>query len=665
MSRTPTLTIHDSRSTRVSCRHQDREKNSCAARHLFLHGTSFFVGLIFSISLSSQDLGKGFSDHGVASPISNHRGTVATTDGDGRNVVLVWLFDYRGGYALLMIDAETGKSEEFPLPFAPGRDTPYSSILSSENKFYTLFNGNFVEFDPVRRAFTFHHTTMPKMAMGMTEDDNGIIWAVTYPNSGVVSYNPYTSEIKDYGYVYRQNWLQYQRFVAADDSGWIYFAVGNTASQIIAFDPVSGQGKPVLQEPSRKRGMAYVYRNMNGKVYGQALQDPKEDWYELHRGNALKVSGHDPRPKEIITGSQSLFHVRFPDGKIIQSCDLVERKLVVADSKTGNTRDVRFEYTSEGAWVMGVAAAPDGTISGGTAFPMRYFGYDPRTNTWVNRPAYGQFNTVARQGKHFFFGVYPHGILLEWDPFKPWITTEKNKPGTNPLYLTDVSPVINRPHRLVAHPDKKTIIMSGTPEYGYTGGGLLIWDREKNTQTVLKDTDIIPNQSTMSLAVLPKRKLLGGTTTSPGTGGEKKAEEAEVYIIDMMSKRVEWRSVLFPGVQEYSDMCTGSGGLVYGIADKKKFFVFDPEKKKVVHEYDVGELFGPTTAEQSPRIFVFGPEKEIYLLFVKGIVKLDPVSFRLEMIAESPVPIQAGGDYFEGHIYFVNGSHLYSYKLND
>ena len=48
---------------------------------------------------ATEDLGNGFQDHGVATPVSNHRGTVATIDGQGRNVVLVWLFDHRGGYA--------------------------------------------------------------------------------------------------------------------------------------------------------------------------------------------------------------------------------------------------------------------------------------------------------------------------------------------------------------------------------------------------------------------------------------------------------------------------------------------------------------------------------------------------------------------------------------
>jgi hypothetical protein len=37
-----------------------------------------------------------------------------------------------------------------------------------------------VEFDPVKGAFTFLHDTKPQMAMGMTEDDNGVLWSVTY-----------------------------------------------------------------------------------------------------------------------------------------------------------------------------------------------------------------------------------------------------------------------------------------------------------------------------------------------------------------------------------------------------------------------------------------------------------------------------------------------------
>ncbi|MCL4691484.1 MAG: hypothetical protein KJ060_03125 [Candidatus Hydrogenedentes bacterium] len=201
--------------------------------HATRHGlTGILLALVLSSSAlaATEDLGNGFLHHGVATPVSNHRGTVATVDGESDNVLLVWLFDHRGGYALLAIDAATGDSVEYPVPFPPGGDCPYASILSSNNKYYTHFNSYFCEFDPATRAFTFFEKTTPQMAMGMTEDDNGIIWSVTYPNSGVVSFNPETREFTDYGAVYDQNWKQYQRYVAADDAGWIYFGIGSTAS---------------------------------------------------------------------------------------------------------------------------------------------------------------------------------------------------------------------------------------------------------------------------------------------------------------------------------------------------------------------------------------------------------------------------------------------------
>jgi hypothetical protein len=630
-----------------------------------------FLGIIlnFTLSLSafSKDLGNGFTDHGVTTPSSNDRGVVATIDGEGRDVVLAWLFDHRGGYELLMIDAETGKSQEFPMPFQPG-DAVYSSILSSKNKIYTLFKGNFVEFDPVKRAFTFQKEVMPQMAMGMTEDDKGIIWAVTYPNSGVISFNPVTGELKDYGYLYKQNWPQYPIYAVSDDSGWIYWSIGNTASQILAFDPVTGKAKPMLKENERKRGTAYVYRNLNGKVYGKALKDSEEDWIEFYQGNGEKIGKHDPsNSKKYITGTQSLFYNQFPDGKRIQRLDLINRKLTIEDPKTNIQKEVSFDYTSEGGWTMGVAKSPDGKLSGGTSFPMRFFSYDPKTDSWINLRAFGQYNALASQGNHFYCGSYPQGALIDWDTSKPWVSFRRgeqiNREQMNPVIIGSSSLCTHRPHRILPYTDGNTIIMSGTPEYGYTGGGLLFWDTKARKQTVLPDSAVILDQSTMSMVALPKGKFLGGTTTSPGTGGEKKAKEAELFIMDIASKKVIWHKALIPEVQNYSDMCVASDGLIYGIADLKRFFVFDPVKRSIVYQQDFTETYGRTASSQSPRIFVFGPKKELFLLFVKGIVKVEPRSFKMTMITESPVPIDMGGDYLDGRIYFVSRSHLCSYKL--
>jgi hypothetical protein len=608
--------------------------------------------------------GSGFVDHGVATPVSNHRGIVATVDGQGRAVVLVWLFDHRGGYALLMLDADTGESREIPIPFPYGGDCPYSSILSSRNRFYTHFNSHFVEFDPATREFTFVQQTFPQMAMGMTEDDRGRIWSVTYPDSGVVRFDPETREFRDYGSVHEENWQQYQRFVAADDAGWIYFGLGNTASQLVMLDPESGKAVPVLPAAERQTGSACVYRDENGKVYGQALAGAEDGWYELYRGKATRIGTLErKRPKPIITSSQGLFHDRFPDGRRLLRCDLTERVMAIEDPATGEVREHTFDYSSDGAHIMGLAAAPDGTVCGGTAFPMRFFSFNPRTGAWINRPAYLQFNTVARQGDRFFFGGYTHGFLLDWNPAQPWVDTVKGDPAGNPRFLAECEPDINRPHKLLAHPDGNTLVLAGTPGYGYTGGGLFFWDRETETGTLVKHADILPEHSTMSLVALPGGKLLGGSTTDPGTGGERKAAESELYIMDMASKRVEWHEVVIPGVQGYVDMCLGANGIVYGIADAVCFFAFDPAARRLLHVEETAERFGPTGYQQGQRKLVPGPDGTLYALFLRAITRVDLATHRPVLVAEPPVPVQFGGDILDGRLYFAMASHLYSYGL--
>ena len=612
-----------------------------------------------SLSAASVDLGNGFMDHGVATPMSQHRGTVATVDGDGRNVVLTWLYDTRGGYALLMVDVETGKADEVPMPFNPGGDGPFASILSSANKFYTHFNSHFCEFDPAQRRFTFFHKTAPQMAMGMTEDDTGVIWSVTYPKSGVASYNPKTGVFRDYGHVYAQNWNQYQRYVACDDAGWLYFGIGSTSGQIIALDPETGTARPVIPEAKRIQGTGFVYRNLDGKVYGHGGSD--KDWYELHRGQDRAIGAHTmANAKPIISSSQSLFHRKFPDGKVLKDLNLIDRVVTVEDPVAKTTRSAEFDYSSDGAHVMGVCVAPDGTVCGGTAFPMRFFSYNPRTDTWINRPAFSQFNTVTTHGDRWFVGGYGHGFLLEWDPTQPWVDTEKGKPG-NPQHHIEAHPDINRPHALIAN--DRLVVMAGTPGYGYTGGGLLIWDRAARQGTILKHTDLIPDQGTMSLAFLPEDRLLVGSTIAAGTGGEVKATEACLFILNLVTKKVEWRAAAIPGARNYTDLKVTPEGLVYGLADASTFFVFDPVARTVVHQQDLRADFGGSVNHQGTRAFLIGPDQTVYLLLVKGIATIAPRTHAITLLVESPVPLQQGGDILDGRLYFIRHSHLYSWKL--
>lgn len=625
------------------------------------------VLFIFQELAQAENLGNGFFHHGAAVPISNKRGTVATVDGDGADIVLVWLHDHRGGYALLEINTTTGASKQYPLPCGDG---PYTSLLSSRNKFYTHYNNNFIEFDINQRKLTvINHDAPPQMAMSMTEDDTGLIWAATYPQCGLVSYNPATKELRDHGPVFNQDWAVYPSFIAADEKGWMYAAIGNTASHIIAFNPFTGTSVRIIPESERIAGKgAYVYRDIDGRVYGKASKDKRDAWYRFYDGRGEKIGRHAPmHAKKITTGDWGLFHHQFPDGKRLKACDLEQRSIVVEDpSASSRLKRINFNYTSEGANIMNLTASPQaGVMCGATAFPMFAFIYNPAHDHLISHPCYNQWNTLSSSDKKIYIGGYPDGCLLEWEPSKLWVPTVKNKlmPSANPRFIDEGHPTVGRPHKVLAHPDGNTVILAGTPGYGLTGGGLLIWNTKERTTRILKDADIIPDQSTASLVALPKGMLLGGTTTTPGTGGIKKAKEAELYCLDLESKELLWHQNVIPGAQEYLDLCMNDKGMVYGIADRRLFFAFDPVTRRIVHTQDISG-FGPMPHQQGPRFFINGPNGGIYVLFRKGIARIDQAGHTVTWLADAPVPITAGGDVLNGALFFASNSHIYSYNLH-
>ena len=215
-----------------------------------------------------------------------------------------------------------------------------------------------------------------------------------------------------------------------------------------------------------------------------------------------------------------------------------------------------------------------------------------------------------------------------------------------------------------AHPESQaTIVLAGTPAYGRTGGGVFIWDREAQRGALLRHDEIAPLQSTMSLLARPEGNVLGGTTIAAGTGGEAKAKEAELYLLDAGKRRVVWRMVPFAGAQSYTDLGEGPRGLVYGFVDRTRFFVFDPAARRVVHSEELKEKFGSVVTGQGPRALLRDERGRTFVLFNRALARVDDANFSITEISRPPVAITAGGDILAGRLYFAAGSHMCSIAL--
>lgn len=600
-------------------------------------------------------VGHGFISHGVPTPVAQSRGVVSTVDTDGRDVVLSWLQDYRGGYALLMVDAENGVSQQFDTPFPVGGEEPSAVLLSSRNRFYTLFNGHFVEFDVAERRFSFWQKTVSGSAMSLTEDGQGRVWAATYPDNHVLMFDPSSQRLLVHGPLARERWAQYPRSIAADRHGWIYVGVGMAASQLYAFNPQRGLVRSLLPPKQRRTGRAEVVQSIGGSVFarhgGQQFLLSDGQIHALPAGSRLPGSA-------MTSGAQNLMHKQFPSGRILSSFDLEQRSLQTR-LPGGMVHRARFRYETRGAFLTVVCAAAGGQVCGGTRFPMHTFLYHPAAQRFDSRRFPRQPNMMMSLGEQLYVAAYPDGALFE------------ARRAGEPAYerLLSATPVVNRPHALVSRADGTLLVMGGTPDYGLTGGGLIFWDRRRREVSTVPHDRLIPRQATQTMLALPDGLILGGTTVKPGTGGVGSSEDsAYLYLLDPDRRQLIWKTQPVPEAGTITDLVRAPDGYVYGLVDSTTLFVLDVRRRQIVARHEFGSRLGPSVFAQGTRAFVPVPASPartaaVYLLLDRGIAVVDTEQHGIRPVARSPVPISVGGSYIDGRIYFGSDHQLFSWQV--
>ena len=597
----------------------------------------------------SQAQAAGFVDHGIPTPVAQTRGVVSTVDQSGQDVVLTWLQDWRGGYAILMVNAETGVSQQFDVPFKPDGDEPSAIYLSSKNRLYTLFNSQFVEFDVASKRFTFHGKVDGKTAMSLTEDKDGRIWAGTYPNNQLVSFNPQNSSLQSHGQLAKESWAQYPRSIAADAHGWVYVGSGLAASQIYAYNIQSHATQALLPSTQRVSGAAVVGQSESNVVYARNGQQQ----FMLANGKASGLSARDQvAASNLKTGAQNMVDRDFPSGRRLVSVDMHDRTLVTRDA-SGQQKSVKFNYTTQGAALTFVCATGDNKVCGGTRFPMHTFYYSAGDNKFDSKQLPRQPNVMAALGSRLYVAAYPDGKLFQ-----------ESENGKNEFdEVLNSYPTINRPHAMVIMGGGSQIALAGTPEYGMTGGGMMFWNRSSGQKTTVDHWHLVPNHSVQAMIELSNGMLLGGTTVAPGTGGVTKAgNSGELFLMDANSHEVRWHGAPVPGAKTITDLTVGADGLVYGLADSVDLFVFNPNNRQVVSVNRFSRELGPSVFAQGTRAFVKGADGSIYVLLYNGIGKVDTKAHTVSRVVSSPVRITVGGAAANGRIYFGSNNHLYSWK---
>ena len=208
----------------------------------------------------------------------------------------------------------------------------------------------------------------------------------------------------------------------------------------------------------------------------------------------------------------------------------------------------------------------------------------------------------------------------------------------------------------MAYPDGEHVLMAGHANYGLVGGGLSIYNLATGAATLLTHNELVPYHSTIALKVLPDGNLVGGTDIAAPGGGHVKGKESVLYLFDFKTRKIPFQTVPVPGATFVKSIEVGSDGRVYGLAAGGQCFVFDTQKREVVHREDWA-VHGQEVGLAS------GPRGRLVALFEKAILEIEPRGFQWEKLAAPPTPATVGPVVMEGRVYFASDSHLWSCGL--
>ena len=634
------------------------------------------LGLVTAMApaVSAQD---DFIDHGVGAPVAESRGVACLQDGEGRSVAICCMMDSSPRGWIIMTDTDTGETEQVYYPEGVPNSPPFASLMSDNGRFYTVAGKVLLEFDPTTREWLFSGTPAPGESAytgrSICDAPDGLVYGGSYPNCKLISFDPETKEMNEIAQLDPRE--HYVNSLCADDTGWLYAGIGTARCNVVACNPKTGEVVQIADEAARTVGSGSVYPGQDGKVYGVSAGQS----YRMYEGTGEKIEEAEKGPRapsgSIEWGSRG---GSFPDGRRLKLINLPERYMEVAD-KVGEVKRLEFDYDSEGAIITSVAAGPGGRVYASSCHPMHLISYDPEADELgdlgpVKRVGGGNFCAMATIGKYLFGAAYAGGFLYRHDTTKPW--TQGEGDDANPELVAQWAADIARPRTCIAHPDGEHVVMAGFMGYGRRGGGMGIYNNETGEATLIEHTDLIEDHSTICLKALPDGNLVGGTSIHTPGGGHATAKEGVLYILDWETKDVAFRIVPVPGASEVWSLEVGHDGMVYGLASGSKLFVFDPEKRQVVHQADLSEYGG------LPRHLVLlniGPSRPavplgglplrlgdtagVWAALGKAIVRIKPKTYEIEKIADTPVGVGAGAACIGDRLYFASASHLWSYKL--
>jgi hypothetical protein len=332
--------------------------------------------------------------------------------------------------------------------------------------------------------------------------------------------------------------------------------------------------------------------------------------------------------------------------------------LRIKNPATQEEKEIQIRYEAAGAYIFLLGNGPDAKIYGSSMLPLRLFAYDPRDHSLVNlgkaSHATGEIYSMSSLKDKLYLCSYPEARLSVYDPSKPVRFSDSE--DSNPRDLGTMGAELYRPRTMISGPHGN-VYVGGYPDYGLLGGAIGVYDPEKNEKRIYRH--IITNQSIASLSYIEKLDLIAaGSSVRGGTGTRAVEKEAKFMLWDPKEEKKIFEITPVPGAKTVLSLATAVDGLVYGITNDEKVFVFDPGKREITKVFDLG------FKEPREISLQLGPDLRLYGLAKDAIFSIDPRNDHVSLVVVPPVPIDSGMAMVGRKIYYGSGAALWEFEIS-
>jgi hypothetical protein len=599
----------------------------------------FFLNPLVTISFAQRDLGIPVRE---AIIWGAYVGPGKTGEMD---TIYLSFGQYNAPLFLLAVNPDTGKMKQFNGPLSSEMGS-WGYTVDHENRIYlgSYYHAHLLRFDPKKEDWD--DLGRPggeteSFICALTTAPDGKIWGGTYPSAKLFSYDPKTGVIQDYG---RMDPDQFYCYPTAGEDGFIYCAIQFEKMDIVVFDPEKKAKTSLIPLEHRKPGHMSLVKGKDGKVYARIpITGP---WFliEEEKGLVEAPLSHIPFIPKVLPDGRDFY---FIDNNILR----------IRNPLTKEEKEILLEYKAAGAYIFVVGTGPGGRIYGSSMLPLRLFVYDPHTQSLTNlgKAAYasGEIYSMGSLNDKLYLCSYPEARLSVYDPQKPLRFGDKE--DSNPRDLGPIGNEQYRPRTMIAGPHGRVYIGS-YPDYGLLGGAISVYDPKKNEKRVYRH--IVQNQSIASLAYIEKFDLIaGGSSIRGGTGTHAIEREAKLILWDPKEERKIFEIVPVPEAKAILSLAVTVDGMLYGITDNEKVFVFDSERREVKKIFDLGF--------KEPRgiSLQLGPDLRLYGLAKEAIFFIDPRNDQISLVLSPPIPIHSGMAMLGQKIYFGSDANLWEFEI--